>query len=93
MPESEYDLAYRLIQTHLSRLCREEAEAQFSHWRTLPKRTRKGCQLRYSATVETLIAMSGDATMTRERVLAFLHHPESYAYDAPYRIGRAGIAR
>lgn len=92
-PETEYDAAYRMIQVHLERLCREEATAQLAYARTLPKRAQKGFQLRYSATVETLIEMSRNPEMTRVRVLAFLHAPETYAYDADYRVQVAGLNR
>lgn len=93
MPETEYDLAYRMAQHHLERLCREEAEAQFAYARTLPKRRQKGFQLYYSATVETLIEMTRDETLTRKRVLGFLHAPETYGFDAERRIAIAGLTR
>jgi hypothetical protein len=77
----EYTLAYRMAQYHLERLCREEAEVQWRHARTLPKRQQKTFQLHYSATVEALIEMSQDPTLTRQRVVAFLHAPETYVYE------------
>ena len=81
----EYRLAYAMAQQHANRISEADYAYQVEQWKKRYPRRKKGFRFTPSATVETLVKMSGDPALTRERVLAFVHHPEAASWDSKQR--------
>jgi hypothetical protein len=74
-----------MAQHHAERIAAEDYAHQVAQWKARYPRRKKGFRFVPSATLDTLVKMSGDPTLTRERVAAFIHAPEAATWDTAWR--------
>lgn len=91
----EYHEAYALAMKHAERMGREEGAAQLAaHLKRGRKRSTFGTGARYpfvpSETLQALCALAGTATLTKEKLLAFLHDPAAHSWDVQVRMRNTG---